>query len=438
MSKDSRIAKAYAFFSSAEDQRSVFTLEDVCRETGWRLSTVDGYRTKKWHSFLIPEGDGYRCVGFKSVFSSKDVFFHLHRQKSDLEKEPLRPRYSPTVDLLIDKARESALLAVQIFNNPLAEFRSCGFIVHMVIAYTSLFHAIFERRGEEYWYKNPDGTLIIIDGDKKYWELKTCVDEFFCGKQTPESENLRLIIALRNKIEHRLYVTIDLTLSGYCQALLNNFEVLLTDSFSAYFSLGGNSLALALQLTSYNSDQQKALNKIQSNHYQEIRRYIDDFCNLLPSAIVQSGKFCFRAFLIPKLGNHATSSDIAIEFIKADISSDESKEEYDKKIAFIKETHVQVADQGKYRPKDVIKRVVERTNISFNQYLHTNAWKLYSVRSSDKNPSGCVTKYCQYSEPFRDVIYTQDWVDFLCEQVVCHDELEKIRSYRSGSKKASK
>ena len=250
-----------------------------------------------------------------------------------------------------------------------------------------------------------DGTPIVIDGDYKYWELGDCVNEYFRGNQNAVLANLRLIINLRNKIEHRLYPTIDLTLSGYCQASLNNFEDLLTKYFTPYFSLGGRSLVLALQQTSFSTDQQKALNKIQANNYQEIRRYIDEFCNLLPSGIVQSEKFCFRAFLIPKLGNHATSSDIAIEFIKPDISTPEGLEKYNNKIAFIKEIRVQVADQGKHRPKEVIELVKQRTGVKFTSHLHANAWKLYNVRSRDKDPAKCDIKYCQYSEPFRDVIY---------------------------------
>jgi hypothetical protein len=428
--KNDNIKKAYSFFSMAEEDNKTFTLKEIGNATGWKISTVDSYRSKKWYKFLVTVNDSYRCIGFKSLFSSEDVFIRLHRQKSDLEGELLRPKYSYNIDLLIDKARQSSLLAVQIYNNPLAEFRSCGFIVQMVIAFTALFQAIFEREGKEYWYRKDDGTPIIIDGDNKYWELGDCVNEYFRGHQNAESENLRLIINLRNKIEHRLYPTIDLTISGYCQALLNNFEDLIIKNFSPYFSLGGKSLVLALQLTSFSEDQQKALNKIQASNYQEVRKYIDDFCNLLPSEIVQSEKFCFRAFLIPKLGNHATSSDIAIEFIKPDISTSDGLDKYNNQIAFIKEIRVQVADQGMYRPKEVIELVKQRTGVQFSQYLHAKAWKLYNVRSRDKNPSKCNTKYCQYSEPFKDVIYTKAWVDMLCEKVVKIAELEKIRLYR--------
>lgn len=43
----------------------------------------------------------------------------------------------------LNKARESALLAVETYNKPATSFKSGGYIVLMCIAWTSLFHAIF-------------------------------------------------------------------------------------------------------------------------------------------------------------------------------------------------------------------------------------------------------------------------------------------------------
>ena len=45
----------------------------------------------------------------------------------------------------LDKARDSALLAVEVYNKPAVKFKSGGYITLMIIAWTSLFHAIFFR-----------------------------------------------------------------------------------------------------------------------------------------------------------------------------------------------------------------------------------------------------------------------------------------------------
>ena len=47
------------------------------------------------------------------------------------------------VKSLLIKARESALLAVETYNRPSAHFRSGAYVVLMIIAWTSLFHALF-------------------------------------------------------------------------------------------------------------------------------------------------------------------------------------------------------------------------------------------------------------------------------------------------------
>ena len=49
------------------------------------------------------------------------------------------------VKQMLSKARESALLAVEVYNKPATKFKSGGYVVLMTIAWTSLFHAVFIR-----------------------------------------------------------------------------------------------------------------------------------------------------------------------------------------------------------------------------------------------------------------------------------------------------
>lgn len=322
------------------------------------------------------------------------------------------------------------LLAVQVYNNPLVTFRTPGFVVHMVIAYTALFHSIFERNGIEYWYKNDDGTPKIIDGDNYAWDISECVKYYFGGNISPESENLKFFINIRNKIEHRFIPALDITFSGKCQSLLMNFETLLINEFGQFFALGNN-LALALQFSLYSQEQQKVLKKIQSDHYESVRKYSDAYDDALPDTITQSMNYSFRAFLIPKIGNHAKSSDIAIEFIKYDPNNKDDMDKYEKQVAFIREKQVQVADQGKLKATDVVKQVRNLTGLSFNTSHHTNAWKMYKIRPEGYKADGCNTKFCQFSEAFKQYVYTEAWVKFLCEKIRNSDEFAKIKSYRS-------
>ena len=53
----------------------------------------------------------------------------------------------------LDKAIDSALLAVETYNKPAVKFKSGGYIVLMCIAWTSLLHAIFAKKKIKPIYK---------------------------------------------------------------------------------------------------------------------------------------------------------------------------------------------------------------------------------------------------------------------------------------------
>ncbi|CAN5462169.1 hypothetical protein BH20ACI3_BH20ACI3_34930 [soil metagenome] len=62
----------------------------------------------------------------------------------------------------LEKAGDSALLAVEVYNKPAVKFKSAGYITLMVIAWTSLFHAIFFRRKQKPFTKNQ--TVVTRNG----------------------------------------------------------------------------------------------------------------------------------------------------------------------------------------------------------------------------------------------------------------------------------
>ncbi len=428
--KVTKVKEAYNFFCKVEDEKVVFTLQELMDVTGWGESTVKTYLNKKWQKFVTPQEHGYVCKGIKA--HPEETFIQIHSQKTDPFTNVLRPQFTPVVDTLIDKSREAAMLAIQTYNNPFMSFRVHGFIVQMIIAYTSLFHAIFERKATQYWYLESNGTPKKIDGDLCYWELSSCIKEYYHGQNTPETSNLKMFIRLRNKIEHRFAPVLDSDISGYCQALLLNFEKLLIKEFGEYFALGQH-LAIALQLSEYSPQHRQTLHHIQAQQYKEVRDFIHDYRHALPEQITQSQNFCFRAFLIPIIGNHRKNSDVTIEFVKYDPDNPEEMAMYDKQVAFIREKQIQVADQGKLIPKKVVALVKQRTGIDFSINDHTKAWKLNKIRTTPPKPETCNIQYCQYSEAFSQVVYTQAWVDFLCEKIQDTQEFEKIKTYRSAT-----
>ena len=339
-------------------------------------------------------------------------------------------RLSKKVKSLLQKSRESALLAVEVYNKPNTTFRSGGYIVLMIIAWTSLFHAIFEKQKVKYFYKK-NGKYVRVDGEKKVWELKKCLKEFFKNENPPERKNLEFFIGLRNKIEHRFLPELDIDIFGECQAMLINYENLLEEEFGEKYALKEN-LVFALQFSSYYKKKQKqAVRKKVAKEYENVKKYIDKYRSDLPSDIFSDPKFSFRVFLIPKVGNREKTSDVAIEFIKYDPSNPEEMKQYEKFIVAIKEKRV----NGEFRPSDVAKKVYEALKDKMPKgwkftasYHHSKCWKYYKVRPENgaKNPNKTNEKYCYYFGPLDTYLYSQEWIDFLIEKLSDKEEYKRI------------
>lgn len=426
--KVDKFRASYQFFLKMQNEKKTFSSDDIAAETGWSKSTVKTYRTKKWADILINQPNKQFSVDISKY--SEDAYIRMMSQNYKQSIEPFKPDLPEPVEELVIKARDSAILSIDIYNRPIAAFRSQGYIVMMIIAWTSLFHAIYENEEVDYFYKNNDGTNKMIDGDKKAWELDSCLDK--CGNMISDAakRNLRLFISLRNKIEHRYVPAFDFDVFGECQAMLLNFESLITEKFGSYYALN-NSLSLPLQVSSVRHNAQtEAVKRIQSQHYSELKEYVEAYRGSLEDNIYSNNQYSFRVFLIPQLGNHQSSSDCAVEFVRYDPNNPEEFEPLKKDIALIREKRVPVANQGKYKPKMVCDTLSARLGKPVSISLHTLAWKAYNVRKQGKQADGCDIKYCQFDEAHRDYVYTQEWIDYLFKKFTDQDELDRVRNYK--------
>ncbi len=423
-----KFRQSYRFFVEMQKAQKGFRREDIARVAGWKINTVKTYVSKKWDK-LLEERDGlYFSVGVSTY--TEEEYIRMMSQVNRYSNDPYKPELPPNIEGLVLKSREAALLALDIYNRPATMFKSQGFIVMMIIAWTALFHAIFERQHKDYFYHKEDGSFEIIDGDKKAWELSTCITKYYGSTTSPVKENLKLFIGLRNKIEHRYVPAIDPDICGECQALLLNFDEMITNEFSTYYALK-ETLAVSLQTSTLRTPNQiETIKKFQGKQYKELKEYLDAYRSELPDDIYNDSQFSFRVYLIPKIGNHEASSDIAVEFIKYDPENPDDFESLKRQIALIKEKKVQVANQGKLKPSTISQMVSEKIQRNFNTYNHTQAWKYYNVRKPGNNAQDCKTDYCQYDEAHKDYVYTQRWVDFLVKELSDEDKYNRVISYR--------
>lgn len=404
LSRYDKVDLAYEFLLQKEISGNAFSIEELAKNTGWKFESCRTYISKRWFQFLTKIDNGkYVTQGIQSI--GKENFRHIHSQTL------IGTKINSEQAHLIRKAKEFALLAVSTYNNPFTELKTYGFIVNIVIAYTSLFHAIFNKRSIDYFYKDPKtGSYTQIDGDKKAWELKTCCKEYWGNQQTPEKINLDFLIGLRNKIEHKNLPHLDLIVAGYCQAALGNFESILINEFGESHALIAN-LAIAMQLTKVATDQQiHAMKAFQKENYQAIKDYMETFNDDLSMDVLDSQKYRIRVLLVPKIGNHKNSSDLAIEFLDAKNLSGDELQNYNRGIALIKGVELPY----KLKPKRVVEKVKEHIP-HFNMASHTRAWKQYKARPSkiNQNYKG---KHAGYVEGFDGYLYTEEWVKFLIEK----------------------
>ncbi|MCF8346098.1 MAG: DUF3644 domain-containing protein [Bacteroidales bacterium] len=321
---------------------------------------------------------------------------------------------------ILESSIECALLAVEIYNKPRAPFRVESYITHMIMAWTKLLQAHFNHTiGDRFYYKKRNGRYELFDGEKKAWELKTCISKSG-DLSDPQIANLTFFMKLRNKIEHRHIEKdeIGLVIFGECQSLLYNYENSLIDLFGEEYAIN-ESLAFALQFSRLRTDKQNASSKtLLSKEVKELREFIDKYRNSISDEIFDSQEYSVKLIQVPKISN-TNRNDLAVEFVNWNSLSEEDRENYEQVTAIIKDKVItkEVVNPGKLKPGEVIARVNQATGQVMSHFDHCCLYFIFSIRptkyDADKDPFDTNIKYCHYDEVHGDYVYQDEWVNFL-------------------------
>lgn len=341
-------------------------------------------------------------------------------------------RVSKNLRPYLDKAKDSALLAIEVYNKPAVSFRSAGYIALMVIAWTSLLHAVFLRREINPYYKHENGHYQKIDGDYRHWDLAKCVRQFW-GDDVENAirKNIEFFIPLRNKIEHRHIPELDAVIFGECQAWLLNFDALMGAEFGTKHQLR-ESLSFSSQL--FPSGDSFAAAVKANKSLKDVKKFIDDYRSTIAPEVMGSGQFAFKAFLI-QVANHQSEDALPVQFFHYDTLTPEQQVEVEKFAALVKFKNVGALNAGLLKPGEVVKAVqaglgnikIERNGKQidkFNTDTHTRCWKHYKARpkSGVKKPDQTNPAYCSYDKAHKDYLYTQAWVNYLIDKMANEDE----------------
>lgn len=347
------------------------------------------------------------------------------------------PRLPKKVKNSLTKARESALLAVEIYNKPAVSFRSGGYIVLMIIAWTAFFHAYFFRKKIKPFFREKNRrTYKRVNGEYWYWDLEKCLKEYF-GTDTanPIRKNLEFFIPLRNIIEHKSLPEIDSDIFAECQSMLLNFDELLEKNFGVQYCIR-ESLSFSLQLFPSTKNLVDAV--IANPDAKTAVDFINSYRSSITTEILKSGKYSFKAFLV-QVANHQRKNTLPVQFVQYDKLSDQEKRNVERVAALVKKVPVPIVNADLIKPGKVVEMVqlglggvkVERNGKlvdKFSMGTHTLCWKKYKVRpeNGSDNPSHTKTEHCIYDNLNKGYGYTEAWVDFLIEKISDENEYNSL------------
>jgi hypothetical protein len=271
------------------------------------------------------------------------------------------------------KAREAQIAAVQIFNNPMINFRTEIFIVLTVIAWTYLLHAFYRKCGVDFrYYRIVDGKrtpTLTEDGLDCYWELTSCLDCERCPLPSAVKENLRFLIKIRNAIAHRLTGHIDLKIASKLQASALNFNTWLADEFGAEYRIDSD-FGVAIQMSSFSHDQAKLLYSGQTVD-PKITSLLDKFVSAVPKEILSDTKFAMNVLFVEQSANRPGQADKVVQFVRA---GTEAAEEIERVV--FKER-----ERPKYKPAQIVLEMRRRGFKWFNMAIHTNLWQKFDAKN---------------------------------------------------------
>jgi hypothetical protein len=333
----------------------------------------------------------------------------------------------------IEKCRSAAVAAVDSYNRPGPSFRTAHFIVLIVLAWTALFHAVFYKRRVNPWYKKAGKSskgdrYIRIDGDPKHWDLSECLKQYFGGDHPAERKNLEFLIGLRNKIEHRHLPALDAGLYGECQACLLNLEDFLTKEFGQTFAMA-EQLTVALQFTQLvPTEKKKAAAEMAGRAAKSVRDYVEKFRGGLNSTVLNSQRYSFNVFLVPKAVTKKELADAAVEFIKVDESNKDEVERLEKLNVLIREKHIPIQNLDLLKPTQVVPQVQAAIPFRFNIASHAASWQHFKVRPMQgaAKPEATDARYCIFDKAHKDYLYTAAWVAKLTAELATEEKFKEI------------
>lgn len=331
---------------------------------------------------------------------------------------------------LLAKARESALAAVRIYNDPLAGFRTESFLLLLVVGWNSLLQAMLERDGKDIYERDSHGKQVIVEGRPRIVGTGELARLALVGPRwAAVRANLDFVVRLRHLVAHRYLPALDAHIVSEAQALLLNFENLLVQEFGEEAALG-TALSVPLQLSGFrNPGAHSSLRKAQAQLPTDVQEFLARHREELPDEVVRSSEYALQVFFVPVAANKERTADALVYFVRPGELSAEQEEDFQRRLAVVpKPKRVAVASGDLLRPMEVVRLVAERLPYRFTSDTHTRAWRHFGVRpsSASSEPEATDQRYCVWDRLMRGYGYTNAWVQKLIDDLSDPIAYEKV------------
>lgn len=306
------------------------------------------------------------------------------------------------------RARESMILAVNVFNNPSLKFKTEVFAVLANIAWTYLLHEFYERKGEE--IEGDDGRTLL---------LSHMVRREDCPLSSGIINNLVDLIRIRSDVEHKILMRSDYNFFPKFQACCLNFDKTICKLFGEKLSLK-KELSFALQFMKLDMEQISTMQKF------DIPEHIQTLDAELGKDLSEEEKSDIEyQFKVIYTLEGSSKSKSHVQFIMP--GSEEGKE-----IHNILVKHKLSDELYPFKPSTVVKEVNKKSKNNFSSHNHTQAMYFFKARpkGKSKNPENTNKEFCIYHPAHKDYTYSQKWIDHLINH--CNDDTKykAIKAFR--------
>lgn len=229
-----KVDKAFLFFSSKLKIGEPFELIELANFTEWNESTIKTYTTKRWKSILIKTGSNYTVSPSFSTFNL-ETFRQKHSQKDHQKKF--------FYQLLVEKAVNACVSAIEIYNKPDFKFREETFSILMVNAWELMLKAkILSMNNDEknsIYFKDKGSNVKSASGNPKTISISRAINilESSCEIKNIVTDNIRLLIEIRDEAVHFVHNDTELAIKVQAigMASLKNFMTLAMNWFGFDF-----------------------------------------------------------------------------------------------------------------------------------------------------------------------------------------------------------